>query len=430
MIQQEISCNKSLTPLVAYAALRGHGSCLLEFTNEKIALIGIDPIGTFRSRGREIEIEKKGKKQSFIGDPYEALKEFSSDRKAFGCIDYNAIRLKESIPESHSCKGFPDFFFHLYRTVLIFEQDKQKIYCQHEGPQESLDTILKCCLAPVSLRAFKSPKPMVLHSDLSKKEYMDRVEQAKEYIKAGDIFQVVLSRTLQAEIHASPFEIYRALCQTSPSPYQFLFEEEEFAIVGASPELMLSVQGGMIESMPIAGTCARDQCTSELLESAKESAEHVMLVDLARNDVGILSLPGTVQVAEYKTVKSYSHVNHLVSRITGQLAPALHSLDAFKASFPAGTLSGAPKIRAMEIIDTLECSRREVYGGAIVYLDEKGDLLSCIAIRTALIRKGKAEIRVGAGIVLDSEAEKEFEETEHKARGVIAALELAEGGME
>lgn len=433
LIQKQMAYD-SLTPILVYRAIGGVGSCILESAYEKgegkTSLIGICPVGTFQAIGQQIEIELHGEKKNLVGDPYEALKDFSKERRAFGFISYNAIRLKEAIPDRHPSKNFPDFFFHLYQTVIAFYHDKREVVCTHEGTQESLDASLSACFEPIRLQAFKTPKKVSLQVDIEKEDYVKMVEQAKEHIKAGDIFQVVLSRTLHAEVQASPFEIYRALRQVSPSPYHFFFEEKDFAIAGASPELMLSVQEGNIESIPIAGTCTKDKSTVELLASPKESAEHAMLVDLARNDVGALAIVGSVQVTDYRSVKAFSHVNHIISRVTGKLNPSLHSLDAFKASFPAGTLSGAPKIRAMEIIDTLEHSRRELYGGAIVTLDEKGNLMSCIAIRTAFIRGSKVEIRVGAGIVLDSDGEKEAEETEYKARSVVEALELAEGSVE
>lgn len=430
MIQQELSYD-ILTPILVYEALGGMGACILESAFDKghgkTSYIGINPIATFQSTGNHIEIELNNEKKNFSGDPYKALKEFSKDRRTFGFITYDAVRLKENIPDRHPSKNIPDFFFHLYRTIITFHHDTQKVICAHEGSLESLDALLMRCYEPVRLRPFKTPKKLNLHSDVSKQDFMDLVKTAKKHIIAGDVFQVVISRTLQTEVHASPFEIYRALRHTSPSPYHFMFEENNFAIIGASPELMLSVQDGVIGSMPIAGTYPKSRNSSELLECPKESAEHVMLVDLARNDVGSLAIAGSVRVTEYMKVKEFSHVSHIISRIEGQLPESFHALDAFKASFPAGTLTGAPKIRAMEIIDSLESSRRGLYGGAIVTLDEQGNLMSCIAIRTVFLRDSKAQIRVGAGIVLDSIPEMEEEETLHKARSVIEALELAEG---
>lgn len=430
--KQEIP-NDGLTPIQVYRALGGKGCCILESAHEKgegkISLIGINPIGTFKAKGQSIEIELRGKKRSFVGDPYEALKQFAKDQRAFGFISYDAVRLKEKIPDRHPSCGVPDFFFHLYQTILTFEHDRQRVICTHEGTQEGLNALLARCFEPIALKPFKAPKKVAIEPDIGAEEYMQLVDLAKEYIRAGDIFQVVLSRTFRAQVNSTPFEIYRALRQTSPAPYHFFFEEKDFAVAGASPELLVSIQKGVVESMPIAGTCPKESDPNLLLSDPKECAEHVMLVDLARNDVGAVAVAGSVQVADYKILKSFSHVHHIVSRVVGRLKEALDPLDAFKESLPAGTLSGAPKIRAMEIIDELERSRRGLYGGAIVTLDENGDLTSCIGIRMAYIRGSEVEIRTGAGIVLDSVREKEADETVHKARGVVAALELAEGGV-
>lgn len=432
IIEHEIAYD-SLTPILAYKTLGGAGCCMLESAYEKgegkVSTIGINPIATFKSKGLFLEIERKGQTKVSQGDPYEALKIFAQGRQALGFIGYNAIRIKEKLPDRHEGADFPDFFFHLFQTVITFYHDRQKIICRHEGDQESLDMVITRCSQPVRLPSFIKSIPLSIKPDLSNAEYARLVEKAKEHIRAGDIFQLVLSRTFHAKTSASSFDIYRAMRQTSPSPYHFYFEEDDFAIAGASPELLISVQDGVIESMPIAGTSPKEAHGQELLDSDKECAEHVMLVDLARNDVGAVSLPGTVHVSEYKSVKSFSHVNHMISKVNGELNPSYHPLDAFKASFPAGTLSGAPKIRAMEIIDDLENTRRELYGGAIVSLDPSGNLNSCIAIRTALIRGSQVEVRIGAGIVLDSDGFKEAQETEHKGKGVFEALRLAEGGV-
>lgn len=423
---------EDFTPLQIYQALGGKGACLIEQEEGalKTSSIGIDPIGTFSAHGYKVEVALQGQKNFFSADPYETLKEFSKNRQVFGFISYGAIRVKEAIPDRHADLPFPDFFFHLYQTVFTFDHCEKKLVCTHEGTQESLDVILKRCSAPASVLPFAHPKKLAITSDLSKEKFVQMVEKAKKHIRAGDVFQVVLSRTFHAQAHASPFDIYRALLHVSPAPYHFFFEEEEFAIAGASPELLISVKDRRIETVPIAGTYPKGQSASTLLESPKETAEHVMLVDLARNDIGAIAKVGSVRVEDYISVKSFSHVSHIVSRVTGMLDSSFHALDAFKASFPAGTLSGAPKIRAMEIIDALENSRRGLYGGAIVSIDEQGNLTSCIAIRTAFIRGKQVEVRTGAGIVLDSDPEKEAEETEHKARGVLEALELAEGSYD
>ncbi len=425
--------NDGLTPVSCFKAIGGLGCCMLESAYDgeqgKSSLIGLNPIGTFQVVGRNIEIEFKGERSTFTADPYEALTKFSKDRRAFGFIGYDAVRLKEVLPDRHPSRDVPDFFFHLYQTIIEFDHSRQRLICTHEGTQEELDAILTRCFEPIALQPLKTAKNIAIEPDLSRETFSALVERAKEYIRAGDIFQVVLSRSFRTQIKASPFDVYRALRQTSPAPFLFFFNEENFAIAGASPELLISAIDGKVESMPIAGTSPKGQPVEALLSDPKECAEHVMLVDLARNDAGVVSVPGSVRVSEFKVVKTFSHVNHIVSRVVGDLSPAFSSLDAFRASFPAGTLSGAPKIRAMEIIDELESSKRHLYGGAVVTIDERGNLKSCIAIRMAFIRGSEVELRVGAGIVLDSDGLVEAQETEHKARGVIEALQLAEGGI-
>ena len=431
-IQKEIP-NDDLTPILCFRAIGGNGCCILESDakegeNEN-SLIGICPFATFKAKGRSIEITFRGKTEFLEGDPYEALKDFSKNRKAFGFISYNTAGLKETLPDRHPSKGLPDFFFHLYQTVILFDHDRKIIRFTHEGTEEALESIIHQCYSFSELKPFKTPKNLPIHADLSREKFAELVEKAKNHIMNGEIFQIVLSRTFQIEVHAHPFEIYRAIRQVTPAPYLFFFEEEEFSIAGASPELLISIKDGTIKSMPIAGTSLKEIPLTVLLEDPKECAEHVMLVDLARNDVGAVSTIGSVRVTDFKKVQSFSHLNHIVSKVEGKLKESLHPLDALKVSLPAGTLSGAPKIRAMEIIDALESSRRELYGGAIVSMDEKGNLTSCIAIRMAIIRNGKAEVQTGAGIVLDSNGEKEALETELKAQGILEALELAEGGV-
>lgn len=431
-IKREIS-NDCLTPILVYQALGGIGCCILESAFEtgegKVSYIGLNPLGTFTAVGEHIDVETSESKRSFCGDPYEALKRFSEGHSIFGFIGYNAVRLKEAIPNRHPPSELPDFFFHFYQTVIKFDHEKRTLLCIHEGSEEEVEALFERCFHSVPPHPLKQPISISLDVDVGDQAYGDLVEQAKQYIQAGDIFQVVLSRTFHTSIQSQPFEVYRALRHVSPAPYLFFFEEEAFAIAGASPELLISVQGDAIESVPIAGTSPKTESFDSLLSNPKECAEHVMLVDLARNDVGIVAEAGSVCVTGYKIVKSFSHVNHIVSRVKGRLQGSLHPLDALKASFPAGTVSGAPKVRAMEIIDALESTARGLYAGAIVVLDEHGNLTSALAIRTAVIQNSHAKVRTGAGIVLDSDREKEAQETKHKASSVLAALELAEGSL-
>jgi anthranilate synthase component 1 len=282
----------------------------------------------------------------------------------------------------------------------------------------------------LSGRAQRAVSP---RSATGKNDFLASVERAKEYIAAGDVFQVVLSQRFELQPHAKPFDIYRALRTVNPSPYMFFLRMNDLHVIGASPEMLVRVTGDRLEYRPIAGTLPRGRDEAEdrafeqrLRADAKECAEHVMLVDLGRNDIGRVSRYGTVQVKDLMYVERYSHVMHLVSAIEGRLRPGLDALDAFAACFPAGTLSGAPKVRAMEIIEELEPVRRGIYGGSVLYADFVGNLDSCIAIRTMMMKGKKAYVQAGAGIVADSVPEREFEESVNKAMALVRAVEAAE----
>jgi anthranilate synthase component 1 len=277
--------------------------------------------------------------------------------------------------------------------------------------------------------------PLRVESNFTRPMFLAAVRKSKEYVRAGDVFQVVISQRFSARTDAEPFEIYRALRVLNPSPYMYFLKLGDTAIVGSSPELLLKVQGREAFYRPIAGTRPRgkdeaeDQVlAAELAADPKERAEHVMLVDLGRNDLGRVSEYGSVRVERLEFVEYYSHVMHLVSTLRGRLRPDVDCLEALAACFPAGTVSGAPKIRAMEIIDELEPTRRGIYAGAILYLDFSGNLDSCIAIRTMVVKNGLASVQAGAGLVADSVPEREYQETVNKARALIAALEVAHGG--
>jgi anthranilate synthase component 1 len=272
---------------------------------------------------------------------------------------------------------------------------------------------------------------------MTRARFEQAVETAKEYIRAGDIFQVVLSHRLSAPVSVSAFDAYRALRVVNPSPYMYFLRLGEHALVGSSPEVLVRREGERVEVRPIAGTRPRGATASddkaleaELRRDEKERAEHVMLVDLGRNDVGRVAKYGTVVTDELLTVERYSQVMHLVSHVKGELAADTRSIDVVKACFPAGTVSGAPKIRAMEIIEELEAHRRGLYAGAVGYFDPHGNADLCIAIRTLLFHQGKAHLGVGAGIVADSDAAREYEETMNKGKALLLALERAERGLE
>jgi len=271
-----------------------------------------------------------------------------------------------------------------------------------------------------------------VHSGTSRRRFMQSVEHAKEYIVAGDAFQVVLSQRLDFIPEVAPFDIYRALRTVNPSPYMYFLRNGDTCVLGSSPEMLVRVTGRKLEYRPIAGTHPRgrdtaddDRLEQQMLHDEKERAEHVMLVDLGRNDLGRVSEYGSVKVRDLMYVERYSHVMHLVSALEGRLRPDLDSLDAFAACFPAGTLSGAPKVRAMQIIEELEPTRRGIYGGSVLYADFAGNLDSCIAIRTMLMQGKKAYLQAGAGIVADSDPATEFEESMNKAQAVLKAVEAA-----
>ncbi|MCZ6905319.1 MAG: anthranilate synthase component I, partial [Acidobacteria bacterium] len=275
-----------------------------------------------------------------------------------------------------------------------------------------------------------------VRSNLTRSQFMQKVEKAKEYIRAGDIFQVVVSQRLRFPLRVPPFDVYRALRIVNPSPYLYYLQMRDVQVVGSSPEMLVKVTGRQVDYRPIAGTRPRGQTeeedrrlAEELRADAKECAEHIMLVDLGRNDVGRVSEFGSVVPRELMRVERYSHVMHLVSWIQGRLRPDADSYAALAACFPAGTLSGAPKIRAMEIIDELEPTRRGIYGGSVLYADFSGNLNSCIVIRTLLIKGREAYLQAGAGIVADSVPEREYEESLNKAKAVLKAVELAEKGL-
>lgn len=276
-------------------------------------------------------------------------------------------------------------------------------------------------------------EPVAVRSLTPREGFLDGVRRLKEHITAGDIFQGVLSQRFVRPLKGSPFSVYRALRRINPSPYLFYLADPETTLAGSSPEMLVRCVDGALETHPIAGTRRRgaDQVedrrlAEELLTDPKERAEHVMLVDLGRNDLGRVSTSGSVEVASFAEVEHFSHVMHLVSKVRGRLADGFDALDALAAAFPAGTVTGAPKVRAMELLDELEPIRRGAYAGAVAYLDFAGNLDSCIAIRTLVARRGQAEVQAGAGIVADSEPESEYNETQAKAEAVMQAVGWAE----
>lgn len=380
------------TPITAYHALGG--SCILESSpgKDRYSFVGANPIESIEGQG----------------DYVQALRALQSKYREEGPLYMGG-------PIGYV--GFDNrYFFQVYQTGVIFDHQTGKAILATLG-DDLEEQYAKLCQPHILPEiAFETGE---LEVDKSDAEYGAMIEKAKEHFRAGDIYQIVLSRTFKMSFKGDPFQFYRALRRMSPAPYLFYFDYGTYSIAGASPEKIISVQNGQIESMPIAGTCPKGASIDELIADLKENAEHVMLVDLARNDVGAVAVPGSVKVTEYKAVHEFSHVNHIVSTVVGKLDPKFDSLDAFEASFPAGTLSGAPKKRAMELIREIEGDERGLYGGAIVAMDSKGNLSTCIAIRTALIQDGEMKVRVGAGIVYDSDPVKEAEETLHKGNTIF-----------
>lgn len=428
--------------------------------------IGLDPVAEFRSLGSDITISTADGQEQQQGDVLEALRAFYKRFQSasltslakfaggmIGFLSYDAVRIFEDIPERHNnTDKIPDACFKFYSTHIVFDKrsgvatiaklidvgaDSEQSY--HQG-MAAVDAVISDMLSGNNATTKQSKQNNNEASDVTldidDAGFMSIVEKAKKYIEQGDAFQIVTSRQFQRPFLGDDFDIYRALRVLNPSPYQFYIRNNDFTIVGASPERLVSLQQGIVETMPIAGTRPRGQTREQDLELAqdlktdeKELAEHMMLVDLGRNDIGAICEPGSVEVAELAKVELYSRVMHMVSRVQGHIQNGYDCFDVIRAGFPAGTLSGAPKIRAMEIIDELETSRRGVYGGSIVTIDNEGQMDSCITIRTAFVKNGIASVRAGAGVVLDSDPQKEADETRHKARAVLEAITLAEQGL-
>ncbi|MBK7141329.1 MAG: anthranilate synthase component I [bacterium] len=429
---------------------------------EKLArysFIGVDPFLVVEAKGKVVTLRKGKKTTQIEADPLEFMKELLSVYRpvhfedlprftggAVGYFSFDTVRWSEHLPTSKPDKiGMPEMIFGLYQTIVAFDHLKQEMILignvLHENGEPGLATKVHKTIRQMirtidSLQKFtRGPKrsPSATRSRTkcltSRPQFESSVRKAKKYIKEGDIFQVVLSRRWQIASSAEPLEVYRQLRRTNPSPYMFLLNFDENAVIGSSPEMMVRVEQGNIETRPIAGTRPRGKDEAEdakriknLLSDQKELAEHTMLLDLGRNDIGRVSRPGTVQVRERMTIEKYSHVIHIVSSVVGKLKPRTAALDGHFACFPAGTVSGAPKVRAMEIINELETTKRGIYAGSIAYVDFWGNLDSCIAIRT-VVKKGKSYfVQAGAGIVADSVPRKESKETEAKARVIIEAV--------
>jgi anthranilate synthase component I len=462
-----------LTPVGAYLRIARHArySFLLESVEggENIArytFAGAKPVEVFRARGRNCTVESAVKGQArkeFEGNPIEELRRLTRRfhpvrvpglppliAGAIGYCAYDMVRLVERIPSTgHDDLGLDDCVMMFYLGLLVFDHVQHRVWIIRNvftegkgGLRENYDAavreigrtrgMLESPLPPE--RGPKRSARLHIRSNMTKPQFLLGVRKAKAYIRAGDIFQVVPSQRFSTKITADPFEIYRALRVVNPSPYLCFLRLDEVSVVCSSPEMLLKVQGRDAFYRPIAGTEPRgrnekEDCELEakLLADPKERAEHIMLVDLGRNDLGRVCEYGSVKVDRLMFVERYSHVMHLVSSLRGKLREGVDCFDALMACFPAGTLSGAPKIRAMEIIDELEPTRRGIYAGAILYLDFSGNLDSCIALRTLVAKDGRAYIQAGGGIVADSVPEREYQETVNKARALLTAVSIAHG---
>ncbi|HET6369476.1 MAG TPA: anthranilate synthase component I [Pseudomonadales bacterium] len=467
------------TPLSAYLRLRpGPYAFLLESVEggekwARYSFLGSDPLMVFTAKGTRITLRHADGRTETLAtqNPLEGLRGVLSrftpvavpglprfQGGAVGFFSYDIVRHVERLPRhAKDDLRLPDAVFMLTDTLLVFDNLRHRLLvianAHVEGTDPgSLDRAYDAAAVKIGMLLAKlarparppapltvpDPQPLValgedgFTSTMDEATFMEAVRRTKEYIAAGDAYQVVISRRLDTELKADPFTVYRALRTINPSPYLFLLRLGKTSIVGSSPEVLVRLEEGRVEERPIAGTHPRGADEAEdarladkMTADPKERAEHVMLVDLGRNDVGRVARIGTVEVTEFMVVERYSHVMHLVSHVRGQLAAGKDAFDVLAACFPAGTLSGAPKVRAMEIIEELEPTRRGPYGGAVGYISYSGNMDSCITIRTVVCDGRRASIQVGAGIVADSDPKTEWLETCSKSRGMILALRTA-----
>ena len=458
------------TPVSVYGKVfKNSCSCLLESVEGSIRLsrysfICGEPFLTLKARGEEVELQREGKKevrkQEFSSVLRELLKSYRLPEDidlprffggAVGYAGYDAVRLFERLPDPPPDDlELPDACYIFPEVVLVFDHYRSRLKiivnsrpgdnpeaAYHDATEKieqieaSLNNNSTCTLNRVNNHE-TILDDLPIRSNISRNEFMDKVEAIKQYIYSGDILQAVLSQRFEVETGVDPFEVYRTLRTLNPSPYMHYLNFNDFQIAGASPEMLTRVVDGAVTTRPIAGTRPRGETPEEdlsyerqLLDDEKERAEHVMLVDLGRNDLGRVSEFGSIELPVFMECERYSHVMHLESEVRGRLAENKDALDAFAACFPAGTVSGAPKVRAMEIINELEPTRRGPYAGAVGYFSFNGNMDSCITIRTVVFQNGKAYAQAGAGIVADSQPDAEYEETISKARVMLKALKLA-----
>lgn len=472
------------TPVSAFLKLGGSPSFLLESVEggekwARYSFLGSRPSKVIRGRGRKVEIREDGKDVVVIesDDPVEVLKKEVSRYRPVelrglprffgglvGYLGYDMVRFFERVPDRQR-KGLdlPDMFFMLTDTMLIFDSLKQKIkvvsnahldegktpeeaYREAERKIEEIIGRLRGATAPArhdmkqktgGTRAGEASSGEFSSSFATREAFENAVTMAKEFVMAGDVVQVVLSQRFERPSTPDPFDIYRSLRVINPSPYMYYLDTGDARIVGSSPEILVRLEEKNIVLRPIAGTRKRGETGAEdraleeeLKQDPKERAEHIMLVDLGRNDVGRVATTGSVKVTELMSVERYSHVMHLVSHVEGELREGLDAFDVLRACFPAGTVTGAPKVRAMEIIEDLEPTRRGPYAGSVGYFSYSGNMDMCITIRTLIVKDGTVFVQSGAGIVADSDPGKEHMETVNKAAAMMKAVDMAERGLE
>jgi anthranilate synthase component 1 len=466
------------TPVSAFLSIAAdEPNCfLLESVEggEKIGrytFLGARPYMVLRARGTDITLERGGKKTKLEGSIFKIIDGLLREHTpahvaglppftagAVGYFAHDVVRILEKLPViAKDDLQMPDCTLMFFDRLLAFDHVRHEIFIiatadvRKQSPKQAyaqavrdIERIERQLAVPLPKKFLQSPKPktgkLKINCSVTKKQFVRTVEKIKEYIVAGDVFQTVPSLRLELEPGVDPLNIYRALRRVNPSPYMYFLrmtglQSEEMTVLGSSPEMLVRVSGKKLEYRPIAGTRKRGKdeaddlrLEEELRHDEKERAEHVMLVDLGRNDVGRVSEFGSVKVRDLMFVERYSHVMHLVSAVEGTLRAGLTPVDALAACFPAGTLTGAPKVRAMEIIEEVEPVRRGIYGGSVLYADFAGNLDSCIAIRTMLMKGKKAYVQAGAGIVADSVPESEYQECLNKTRALVRAVELARSG--
>jgi anthranilate synthase component 1 len=475
----------------------GRSACLFESVvgGEKVgrySFLAAEPFLVLQARASEVVVATNGRREEFsVDNPLDVLRERVKSVRvakppglppfvggAVGYAGYDTVRYVEKLPNAPpDDRGLPDLTFAFYDHMIVFDNvqktaivvvlakvsgeqgagsRERQARIEGDGPNSSLPAPRSLLLAAYEnacrrvdrfVEKLSAPSHalapadidtagdarLVYQSNFTKPQFEDAVRKCVEYIRAGDIFQVVISQRLSVPLAVDPFEVYRTLRVVNPSPFMFFLRTPECTLVGSSPEILVRVVEGKVTVRPLAGTRRRgrteaedQRLAEELLADPKERAEHVMLVDLGRNDVGRVARYGSVEVSDVMVIERYSHVMHITSNVTGQLQEGRDAFDALAACLPAGTVSGAPKVRAMQIIDEIEPHRRGPYAGAVGYIDFAGNMDTCIALRTIVIQNGMAYVQVGAGIVADSVPEREYEETLNKARGLLKAIEITQ----